>query len=156
MKIVMSSLQLAKHRLKILDFGFFVSIVPNFAGKSCRSIPVQGCRGFYRRRLSFFVFHAQHCYKIRHNEPSARPCWTRGSSRLRMASPRQAWQPVLVLVSRRRLAGPFQCVEYLGFLPVFGPVFHLAGFPIVVHTFLGERCSDNILEIRLDHKEMAQ
>jgi hypothetical protein len=41
-----------------------------------------------------------------------------------------------VLASRRPLAGPFQCVEYLGFLRVFGPVFHLAGFPMEVHTFL--------------------
>jgi hypothetical protein len=66
---------------------FFVSIAPNFAGKSCRSVTVQGSRGFYRRRQSFFVFHAQHCYKIRYDEPSVRPCWARGST----------WQRVLVL-----------------------------------------------------------
>jgi hypothetical protein len=33
---------------------------------------------------------------------------------------------------------PFQCVEYLGFLPVFGPVFHLAGFPMVVQNAPGK------------------
>jgi hypothetical protein len=52
---------------------------------------------------------------------------------------------LLALVGHVRAHGsqPFQCVDYLGFLPVFGPVLHLAGFPMVVHTFLGERCSDN-------------
>ena len=45
--------------------------VPNFAGKSCRSVRIQGSRGFYRRRLSFFVFPAQHCYKIRNSGRNA-------------------------------------------------------------------------------------
>ena len=37
--------------------------------------------------------------------------------------------------SRRSLAGPFQSIDYLGFLPVFGPLLHLAGLPMLVQHF---------------------
>ena len=113
--------------------------MPNFAGKSCRPVPVQGSRGFYRRRLSFSFSTRNIALK------------TVITSHLLalVGHVRAHGSKCLCLIrfcgaSRRPLAGPFQCVEYLGFLPAFGPVFHLAGFPIVVHTFLGERCSDNI------------
>jgi len=38
----------------------------------------------------------------------------------------------------------FQCIEHLSLFPIFGPIFHLAGFPMVSHPFLGETCPNDI------------